>query len=136
MKEEEEKKIAELLLELDVENEDKIFMDEDSNKDGLITKKSFPAMMANLLETPKKHQLSHSDKEMTQEDEDKKIVHLDQSQLVINFEEESPKEEKNQDNFVKIDLTQVVESPQVVSVVNNKGKNQSRYQCPRCPQPR
>merc|ERR1712090_99756 len=51
--------------------------DEDSNKDGLITKRAFPAMMAKLLETPMKHQLSHPDKEMTQEDEDKKITHLE-----------------------------------------------------------
>merc|ERR1712227_206979 len=54
-----------------------IFTDEDSNKDGLITKRAFPAMMAKLLETPVKHQLSHPDKEMTQEDEDKKIAHLE-----------------------------------------------------------
>merc|ERR1712025_703264 len=54
-----------------------IFTDEDSNKDGLITKRAFPAMMAKLLETPAKHQLSHPDKEMTQEDEDKKIAHME-----------------------------------------------------------
>merc|ERR1712114_133715 len=54
-----------------------IFTDEDSNKDGLITKRAFPAMMAKLLETPMKHQLSHPDKEMTQEDEDKKIAHME-----------------------------------------------------------
>merc|ERR1712133_131784 len=29
-----------------------IFTDEDSNKDGLITKRAFPAMMAKLMETP------------------------------------------------------------------------------------
>merc|ERR1712121_75758 len=54
-----------------------IFTDEDSNKDGLITKRAFPAMMAKLLETPMKHGLTHPDKDMTQEDEDKKIAHLE-----------------------------------------------------------
>merc|ERR1711875_121856 len=54
-----------------------IFTDADSNKDGLITKRAFQAMMAKLLETPVKHQLSHPDKEMTQEDEDKKIAHME-----------------------------------------------------------
>merc|ERR1712227_259357 len=54
-----------------------IFTDEDSNKDGLITKRAFPAMMAKLLETPVKHQLSHADQEMIQEDEDKKIAHME-----------------------------------------------------------
>merc|ERR1712126_251892 len=40
-------------------------------------KRASPAMMAKLMETPMKHQLSHPDKEMTREDEDKKIAHFE-----------------------------------------------------------
>ena len=39
-----------------------IFTDTDSNKDGLITKRAFPAMVGKLVETPFKHGLSHPDK--------------------------------------------------------------------------
>merc|ERR1712033_125010 len=82
-----------------------IFTDEDSNKDGLITKRAFPAMMAKLMETPLKHQLSHPDKEMTQEDEDKKIAHLEK--LLV---ENNPRKDEKMtlDEWVQFALEKVL----------------------------
>jgi len=84
-----------------------IFTDEDSNKDGLITKRAFPAMMAKLLETPMKHQLSHPEKEMTQEDEDKKNAHLEK--LLV---ENNPRKDEKMtlDEWVQFALEKVLKN--------------------------
>merc|ERR1712133_37003 len=76
-------------------------------KDGLVIQRAFPAMMAKLLETPMKHQLSHPDKEMTQEDEDKKIAHMEK--LLV---ENNPRKDEKMtlDEWVQFALEKVLKN--------------------------
>merc|ERR1712055_598529 len=54
-----------------------IFTEGDSNKDGIVTKRAFPAMVDKVLKTPKQLDVFHPDKELFEEDEDLRIVYQD-----------------------------------------------------------
>jgi len=84
-----------------------IFTDADSNKDGLITKRAFPTMVAKLVETPIKHGLSHPDKNMTAEDEEKRMTHLEK--LLV---ENNPRKDEKMtlDEWVKFALEKVLKN--------------------------
>jgi len=84
-----------------------LFTDADSNKDGLITKRAFPSMVGKLVETPIKHGLEHPDKEMTSDDEEKRMTHLEK--LLV---ENNPRKDEKMtlDEWVKFALEKVLKS--------------------------
>jgi len=84
-----------------------IFTDADSNKDGLITKRAFPTMVGKLVETPIKHGLSHPDKDMTSDDEEKKMNHLEK--LLV---ENNPRKDEKMtlDEWVKFALEKILKN--------------------------
>merc|ERR1712033_23771 len=84
-----------------------IFTDADSNKDGLITKRAFPSMVGKLVETPIKHGLTHPDKDMTAEDEEKRMTHLEK--LLV---ENNPRKDEKMtlDEWVKFALEKVLKN--------------------------
>merc|ERR1712215_24657 len=54
-----------------------LFTEGDSNKDGIITKRAFPTMVDKVVATFKKLEVTHPDKGMYVEDEEKKIAYYD-----------------------------------------------------------
>merc|ERR1711868_321258 len=80
------------------------------NKDQYVEfmgKRAFPSMVGKLVETPIKHGLEHPDKEMTSDDEEKRMTHLEK--LLV---ENNPRKDEKMtlDEWVKFALEKVLKS--------------------------
>merc|ERR1711970_1410845 len=61
-----------------------LFVDNDSNKDGIVTKRAFPAMVDKMIAMPKKLGVLHPDHELYQDDESKRLARQEQLFVAAN----------------------------------------------------